>query len=116
MSIEDCAKDGGEEFFTEMHCVRIINLKDSIGIRLKNAIHLGKKFLAAIFSAIVYYNNYCHYLTKSVLVCVANISTQTQVKNFVCQNRSCHTDVTSNFMEMVHLKILPIRSRILDQI
>ena len=25
-SIEDCAKDGGEEFFTEMHCVRITNL------------------------------------------------------------------------------------------
>ena len=24
--IEDCAKDGGEEFFTEMHCVRITNL------------------------------------------------------------------------------------------
>ena len=52
---EDCAKDSGEEFFTEMYCVRITNLKDSIGIRLKNAVHLGKKFLAAIFSAIVYY-------------------------------------------------------------
>ena len=25
-TIEDCAKDGGEEFFTEMHCVRITNL------------------------------------------------------------------------------------------
>ena len=25
-SIEDCAKDGGEEFFTEMHCVRITNV------------------------------------------------------------------------------------------
>ena len=24
--IEDCAKDGGEEFFTEMHLVRIANL------------------------------------------------------------------------------------------
>ena len=23
---EDCAKDGGEEFFTEMHCVRIKHL------------------------------------------------------------------------------------------
>ena len=30
---------------------------DSIGIRLKNAVHLGKKFLAAIFSAIVYSEN-----------------------------------------------------------
>ena len=29
-------------------------LNDSIGIRLKNAVHLGKKFLAAIFSAILY--------------------------------------------------------------
>ena len=27
---------------------------ETIGIRLKNAVHLGKKFLAAIFSAIVY--------------------------------------------------------------
>ena len=27
VTIEDCAKDGGEEFFTEMHCVRIKNLK-----------------------------------------------------------------------------------------
>ena len=27
---------------------------DSIGIRLKNAVHLGKKFLAAIFSIIAY--------------------------------------------------------------
>ena len=26
LSIEDCAKDGGEEFFTKMHCVRIANL------------------------------------------------------------------------------------------
>ena len=26
ISIEDCAKDGGKEFFTKMHCVRITNL------------------------------------------------------------------------------------------
>ena len=32
--------------------LRIFN--DSIGIRLKNAVHLGKKFLAAIFTVIVY--------------------------------------------------------------
>ena len=25
-SIEDCAKDGGEEFLTEMHCAQITNL------------------------------------------------------------------------------------------
>ena len=24
--IEDCAKDGDEKFFTEMHCVRITHL------------------------------------------------------------------------------------------
>ena len=23
--IKDCAKHGGEEFFTEMHCVRVTN-------------------------------------------------------------------------------------------
>ena len=30
--------------------------KYSIGIRLKNAMHLGKEFFAAIFSAVVYYD------------------------------------------------------------
>ena len=49
-----CAKDGCEEFLTKMQCVRIANLQRYIGIRLKNALHLGKKFLAAIYSAIVY--------------------------------------------------------------
>ena len=34
--------------------LRILN--DSIGMRLKNAVHLGKKFLAAILSVIVYFN------------------------------------------------------------
>ena len=34
---------------------------DSIGIRLKYAVHLGKKFLAAIFSAIVYCITAIHY-------------------------------------------------------
>ena len=29
-------------------------VNESIGIRLQNAMHLGKKFLAAIFSVIVY--------------------------------------------------------------
>ena len=37
---------------------RILN--DYIGIRLKNAVHLGKKFLAAIFSVIVYWL-FCHF-------------------------------------------------------
>ena len=54
VSIDDYAKDGGEELFTKMHCVRIRNRYESIGIRLQNAMHLGKKFLAAIFSVIVY--------------------------------------------------------------
>ena len=40
-----------------MHCVRIKNLNDSIGIRLMNAMHLGKKFPAAIFSVIIYFNS-----------------------------------------------------------
>ena len=53
-SIDDYAKDGGEELFTKMHCVLIANPNDSIGIRLENAVHLGKEFLAAIFSVIVY--------------------------------------------------------------
>ena len=52
--IEYCAEDGCEEFFTEMHRVRITNLNDSIGIRLKSAVHLGKKFLTSISSLIVY--------------------------------------------------------------
>ena len=39
---DDYAKDGGEEGFTNMHCIRITEINDSIGIRLKNAMHLGK--------------------------------------------------------------------------
>ena len=43
MLIDDCAKDGGKEFFTKIHCVLIMTLfNDSIGIRLKKAMHLGK--------------------------------------------------------------------------
>ena len=41
---------------------------DSIGIRLKNAVHLGKKFLAAIFSAILYY---IQVETKDMIPCAA---------------------------------------------
>ena len=47
--IDDCAKDSGEEFFPSWIAF------DSIVIGLKNAVHLGKKFLPAIFHAIVYY-------------------------------------------------------------
>ena len=35
---------------------------DSIGIQLKNAVHLGKKFLAIIFSTIIYSHCSCAYL------------------------------------------------------
>ena len=52
--IDDYAKDGGKELFTKMHAFELRILNDSIGIRLKNAVHLGKKFLAAIFSVMVY--------------------------------------------------------------
>ena len=43
--------------------LRILN--DCIEIRLKNAVHLGKKFLAAIFSVILYFH--CGFIrTESV--------------------------------------------------
>ena len=47
---DDYAKDGDEYFFTKMHCLRVTNLQ-----RLKTALHLCEKFLAAIFSVIVYW-------------------------------------------------------------
>ena len=52
--IEDCAKDGSDEFLPRCIAFELQIFTDSIGIRLKNAVHLGKKILAAIFSAIVY--------------------------------------------------------------
>ena len=57
ITIEDCAKDGGKEFFPRYTAFELQIFNDSIGIRLKNALHLGKKFLAAIFSTILYYSN-----------------------------------------------------------
>ena len=45
---------GGEEFFTKDALRSNRESNDSIGIRLKNAVHPGKKFLITIFSAIVY--------------------------------------------------------------
>ena len=53
--IDDCANDGGEEFFTEIHCVLCIFLLESLKICNSNATHLGEKFLATIFSAILYF-------------------------------------------------------------
>ena len=38
---DDCTKDGGDKLFTKMHCCRIRVFNDSLGIRLKNAVHLG---------------------------------------------------------------------------
>ena len=55
-SIDNFAKDSGKEFFIQMHCVFVTILSDSVGIRSKNEVHLGKTFLASIFSAIVYYS------------------------------------------------------------
>ena len=51
------ARDGGEELFTKMHCVLRSNSygNETLKIRKSNAAHLGKKFVAAIFSVIVYY-------------------------------------------------------------
>ena len=56
MAIEDCAKDGGRQLFTEMHCVPIKNRYqlNSIRARLKNVLHRDKKFLDTIFNVIVY--------------------------------------------------------------
>ena len=54
--IDYCPKDDAEKFFTKIHC----NLNripiQSLRFRNQNAMHLGKKFLAAIFSAIIYYS------------------------------------------------------------
>ena len=50
--IDHYTKDSGEELVTKMHRILITNLIDSTGIRLKSAVHLGEKFLAAIFSVI----------------------------------------------------------------
>ena len=52
--IEDCAKDGGEVFLPR--CSAFFNQIpiESLKICNSNAVYLGKKFLAAIFSAILY--------------------------------------------------------------
>ena len=44
----------GRNFFPRCVAFELQIYFDSIGIRLKSAMHLGKKFLAAIFSVIVY--------------------------------------------------------------
>ena len=54
-AIHDYAKDGGEEFLPR--CFAFYNRIpiDSLTIPDSNAMHLGKMFLAAIFSVIVYW-------------------------------------------------------------
>ena len=53
--IDDYAKDGGEELLPRCTAFYLQIFTNSIGTRLRNVVHLGKKFLAAIFNAIVYY-------------------------------------------------------------
>ena len=51
-TIEDCAKDGSGNFLLRCIAFELQIFTDSIGSQLKSAVHLGKKFLAAIFSAL----------------------------------------------------------------
>ena len=59
-SIEDYAKDGGEEVLTKIYCVPLSNFPLSNSRRIfrdsynSNETHLGKKFLNATFGTIVY--------------------------------------------------------------
>ena len=54
--IDNYAKDGDEEFLPR--CNAFVNRipVEPLRIRNKNAMHLGKKFLAAIFTLITYYD------------------------------------------------------------
>ena len=54
ITIDDYTKDGGKEFLSRCTVFYLQIPNNSVGIRLKNAMHLGRKFLAAIFSAIVF--------------------------------------------------------------
>ena len=65
-TIEDCAKDGGEGFLPRCIAFELPIFNDSTGIRLKNVVHRGKKFLAAIFRAIVYCTT-MNFVTVSVI-------------------------------------------------
>ena len=50
----DYAKDGGKELLPRRTAFESRIFNDSIEIRLKNTVHPGKSFLAAIISIIVY--------------------------------------------------------------
>ena len=51
---DDYGKDGSEEYFFKMHCVRVKNLQRIYWGLIIERKHLGKKFLATIFSVIMY--------------------------------------------------------------
>ena len=42
-SIDDCTKDGGEEVLPRCIAFKLQIFNDSIGDRLKSAVHVGKK-------------------------------------------------------------------------
>ena len=65
-SIDDYAKDGGEELLPRCNVFLLQILNNSIGIRLKNAVHLGKKLLAAIFSVILYLQIQVRHFSKNL--------------------------------------------------
>ena len=48
--INDYTKDGGEKPLPRCIASELRIVNDSIGIQLKNAMHLGKKFLIAMFT------------------------------------------------------------------
>ena len=55
-AMDDCAKDGIVEVLPEYNAFELGLLNESMGIRLWNAMQLGKKFLAAVFSTIMYWD------------------------------------------------------------
>ena len=72
--IEDCAKDGGKEFLPRCIAFELQIFNNTIGIPLKNAVHLGKKVLAAIFSAILYSTTWVFFLGIFILHYMENES------------------------------------------
>ena len=64
--IDDCAKDGSKDFFT--YYIAFFNRIpiQSLKIRNSNVVHLGKKFLAAIFSVISFSIGCVEELTASL--------------------------------------------------
>ena len=65
-TIDDFAKDGGEDFFTKRHCVQIMNLHGWIG-RMQSILVKGSSQPSAIFSTIIYRNQTNRHFTKDRL-------------------------------------------------